>query len=154
MHRLYSQQAFWGKEENPMTTWCSGCASAAAHRMMLRRLAVILGGVLLLVLSVGTAAAADIVVTGPDDGETNCTLREAVASANSDTSVGGCTAGSGADTITFDTSQSGSLITLAGEQLNLTSTLTIDGGGVIAVSGGNLSRVFNVTSSGVVTLTG
>ncbi|MGH2686304.1 MAG: choice-of-anchor Q domain-containing protein [Actinomycetota bacterium] len=65
-------------------------------------------GVALLTLFVGgagllpTASAATITVSTFEDQFDDappCSLREAIASANSDTAVGGCTAGSGADTI-------------------------------------------------------
>jgi fibronectin-binding autotransporter adhesin len=120
----------------------------------LLRLAVILGGALLLLLgSAGAAQAAAIVVNSTADNvavDGSCTLREAISAANTDAAVDGCTAGSGADTITFSVNGT---ITLRSE-LSLTSNMTIDGGGVITVSGDNAYRVFNISSGGVVTLTG
>ena len=80
------------------------------------------------------------------------TVSEAVAAANADSAIGGCAAGSLADTIIFDNALSGSTITLSGGQLVLTSTMTIDGGSVITVSGGNAGRVIRSTES--ITLTG
>jgi CSLREA domain-containing protein len=53
---------------------------------------------------VAPAAAATIEVTTASDELNNappCSLREAIRSANTDTGIGGCTAGSGADTITL-----------------------------------------------------
>ncbi len=53
-------------------------------------------------LGASTASAATIEVTTPLDAvadDTLCSLREAILSANTDTAVGGCTAGDGADTI-------------------------------------------------------
>jgi len=50
--------------------------------------------------------AATIVVNNLGDADVGCTLREAIRSANSNTSVGGCTSGSGTDTITFSVSGS------------------------------------------------
>ena len=55
-----------------------------------------------------------------------CTLREAIAAANSDTGTADCTAGSGTDTITF--SVNGTL-TLGSALPNVTSPLTIQGNG-------------------------
>jgi len=55
--------------------------------------------------ALGARAAAPIVVTttvdeyAPATGDTGCALREAVQAANTDTAFGGCSAGSGADTI-------------------------------------------------------
>ena len=55
--------------------------------------------------ALATRAASPIIVTttvdeyAPATGDTGCALREAVQAANSDTAYGGCTAGSGADTI-------------------------------------------------------
>lgn len=97
-----------------------------------------LAGVLLAVglaaLSTVGAWAAGIVVnsagdTVADDGE--CTLREAIVAANTDTAsgatVGECAAGSRADTITFAGNYT---ITLAGSQLpSISSEITINGNG-------------------------
>jgi CSLREA domain-containing protein len=51
----------------------------------------------------GASAAVPIAVTTTDDAANpaGCSLREAVESANTDTAVGGCTAGDGVDTITL-----------------------------------------------------
>jgi len=54
----------------------------------------------------GGAPPGSIVVTTLEDGladDGECTLREAIQSANTDTAVGGCTAGSGADTVALAT---------------------------------------------------
>lgn len=104
-----------------------------------------------------------------------CSLREAILSANSDSAVGGCTAGGGGDTITFDPAlPRPSIFTLAragaGEDgamagdLDIAGTLTIDGmGGVVGASwtgsdividGGALDRVFDVQAGAHVALLG
>ncbi len=70
------------------------------------------------------------------------TLREAVTYA-----------GTG-DTITFDAGLTGGTIILGGTQLELTKTLNIEGNVPITVSGNNASRVFNIGSGALVTLTG
>lgn len=100
------------------------------------------------------AIQASIVVTSALDNGVGCTLRNAIAAANTDTAGNGCAAGNGADSITFAAGLNGSTITLAGTELKITSTLMIDGGGLITVSGNNASRVFYVSNSQIVTFTG
>ncbi len=90
--------------------------------------------------------AAGIVVSS------TCTLPNAITSANTDTATGGCTAGSGADTITFDASLSGQTITLV-STLNLTTNITIDGTSLashVKISGGNAVQVFNITATNTI----
>jgi CSLREA domain-containing protein len=87
----------------------------------------------------------------------HCTLREAINSANSDPTsepaTRECANGSGADTITFDSSLSGTPITLASQLPVIVSTVTIDGGSAdITVSGNNAVRVFFVDSGAKLTL--
>ncbi len=80
-------------------------------------------------------AAATITVNSTADDASNdgeCTLREAITAANSDTAsglaVGECIAGSGTDTIQFAISGSGvKTIALLSALPNITSPLTIDG---------------------------
>jgi len=79
----------------------------------------------------------------------NCTLRDAVASANTDTSVGGCTSGSiGADTITFSNSvvAGGTVSLTQANDIMIGSDLTINGpiNGTIEVNGMNNYRVFAI----------
>ncbi|MBL8063021.1 MAG: CSLREA domain-containing protein [Anaerolineales bacterium] len=100
--------------------------------------------------------------TSADDGV--CTLREAIANANSDSQLyvtaGECGIGSGSDIITFDLSLSGGTIYLQ-SVLTLSSNITIDGSGLtsqITISGdsdnnGNGDvRVFSIGSGTTVTL--
>ncbi|MGH3090411.1 MAG: Ig-like domain-containing protein, partial [Rubrobacteraceae bacterium] len=90
--------------------------------------------------------------TVADDGE--CTLREAVASANTNAASGSepgeCAAGSGKDEITFDLPDDAE-ITLGGGHIEIPSALAIDGSGVenLTVSGGGKSRVFFVSGGSV-----
>ncbi len=106
-------------------------------------------------------AAGSITVTGNADtgtpGDGFCTLREALANANtdSDTSGGDCAAGSGVDLIEFAPGLNGHTITLAGAELVISSNLTLSGPGadLLAVSGGNASRVISVTN-GIVVISG
>ena len=82
------------------------------------------------------------------DGEVS--LREALLAANTDTSVDGSTAGSGADTIVFDPSLAGPLV-LAQGQLTISSNVTIDGdvngddAADITIDANSASRVLHVT---------
>ena len=90
----------------------------------------------------GLAQAASITVD-----ETTCTLSNAITSANDDTATGGCAAGSGADTITLATD-----VTLSAALPNITSTITVEGGGHF-ISGNNDSNVGSVLyNSGNLTL--
>ena len=87
----------------------------------------------------------------------SCSLREAIQSANTDTAFGGCTAGSGADTITLP---SGTYqITInpgpdenanAAGDFDIASSLTIQGAGAGStfVDGGGVDRVFDVAPNG------
>jgi uncharacterized repeat protein (TIGR01451 family)/CSLREA domain-containing protein len=89
-------------------------------------------------------------------GNGQCTLREAIANANTDNdgTDGDCAAGSGPDLITFAPGLTGQTITLSAGELEISTTVTIQGPGVdrLAISGGESSRVFNITGSGQVTL--
>jgi hypothetical protein len=86
------------------------------------------------------------------------TLREAITAANTDTTTDLGQTGSGADTIVFAPGVTGTIAleTLSGP-LQITAPLTIQGpgAGVLAVSGQDAVRVFDVTpSAGVVTISG
>src|SRR5690349_13670886 len=113
----------------------------------LRRMGAILlaGGV-----AAGLAAAPAAVLAGSvitvnslanvdaDDGE--CTLREAIAAANTDTTSGAttgeCAAGSGTDTIAF--SVGGTISVTGATQLpGILEDATIDGGSEITIDGSN-----------------
>ena len=83
--------------------------------------------------------AADIAVGS------NCTLANAISSANSDTSTGGCTAGSGADTITLSAN-----VSLSSALPAISSSMTIDGDGK-TIDGKNSRRVLDITA-GTVTI--
>ena len=74
------------------------------------------------------------------------TLREAIEAANTDSSIDGSEAGSGADEIRFDASLAGSTIILGGTQLELTDDVTIVGLGAdqLKISGNNRSRIFTI----------
>ncbi|MCB0036805.1 MAG: hypothetical protein KDE51_22390, partial [Anaerolineales bacterium] len=126
------------------------------------------------------AAAATITVNSANDntlanlaGNGTCDLREAIASANTDTAVGECTAGSGTDTILFDAAlvtDSDAYIILLDEDTGeddgeygpsgfvISTTMSIVGpsgeNGVLLWGsfGNNERRLFHVTPSGNLTL--
>jgi len=98
-----------------------------------------------------------------DDGQ--CSLREAVIAANTDSATGGCPAGSGADIIQFDPSLSDPatfLLTMSGANednsvsgdLDLSGILTIQGlsANQIIIDGNNTDRVFEVRPGATVIL--
>ncbi len=110
------------------------------------------------------AYAAGIVVNSNADTVANdgtCTLREAITAANTNTAsgaaIGECTAGAGADTITFTADYT---ITLLGSQLpTVTTDITINGNGaantiIQANAAANTAtyRVFEVNNTGILTL--
>ena len=92
-----------------------------------------------------TAQAATITVdSGTDDG-VGCTLREAVQSANTDSAVGGCTAGDGiADEIQFSVGA----ITLTAGQIAITEGVTVTG--PVTITAAASSRIFRIDGSEVV----
>ncbi len=109
---------------------------------------------LLSLASPGVARAATITVNSTADnttaGDGNCTLREAIANGDSDTTSGDCTAGSGDDTITFAPGIAGGTITLGGTELTISSNLTITGPSAgMTIDGNNASCVFNISSGTV-----
>src|SRR5262249_47529533 len=90
-----------------------------------------------------------------------CTLRQAIDSANNDATPSGsnCTAGSGADTISFSNLLTfPAHITLTAGELGITHDTTIQGPdptdpGKVIVDGNNVTRVFEMTDANV-TLSG
>ena len=108
-------------------------------------------------LAQGATIAVNSLADNTTTGDGNCTLREAINNANSDsdTSGGDCAAGTGDDTITFSVSGT---ITLGSALPTIVSTatagkLTIDGSGQsITVSGNDSVRVFAVASGAELTL--
>lgn len=103
--------------------------------------------------------AAEITVNTTDDevnADGDCSLREAVRSANTDASVDGCTAGSGTDRITLPAGTYLLSIAGAGEDDALTGDLDIWGGNLsfdgdetsgAVIDGGGLDRVIDVHPS-------
>ncbi|QKK03882.1 MAG: hypothetical protein HND55_15215 [Pseudomonadota bacterium] len=111
-----------------------------------------------LALGASGLQAATITVDTLDDGSLagQCTLRDAVAAANADTAVSGCTAGSGADEIVFDSSLSGTLLLTEATLLLVQSEITITGPGAteITISGNDTTRILGVNPGASMSLTG
>ncbi len=97
------------------------------------RLALFLILASLLSIAPMTAIAADISVNG-----STCTLADAIAAANIDAAVAGCSAGGGADTITLTRN-----ITLTGSLPIINSEITIEGADY-SVSGDDAHQIFLV----------
>jgi CSLREA domain-containing protein len=130
--------------------------------------AMALAAVLLTVLlpAAGTTLASGVIqVTTTQDvlaTDSLCSLREAVRSANLDQPIGGCTAGSGNDTI--DVPAGTYVLTIAGRNenvgltgdLDIKSRLTLRGAGADAttIDGGYLDRVVQVHEGSRVTIDG
>ena len=77
------------------------------------------------------------------------TLREAIQAANTDMSVDGSEEGNGADVIKFDNSLSGDTITLAGQELEITESLSVDAGDLLSrikIDANSNSRIFNISA--------
>jgi CSLREA domain-containing protein/MYXO-CTERM domain-containing protein len=102
-----------------------------------------------LALAAGGAHAASITVTDGGDAGTasTCTLRQAIQAANTDSAQGTCTAGSGADNISFASNLANSAITLTNGQLLVYSSVSISGSGQ-TISAATNSRVMGVYGYG------
>ncbi len=110
-----------------------------------------------LVLAASASAATITVSSNLDDG-TGCTLREAIESANDEMPVGGCTAGSGGDTIQFASSVTGEIVLGASGPLVIDGmgSLEIQGPGVstLAIDGNGATGVFEVDDDEDAAITG
>ncbi len=138
-----------------------------AHNKKFRKLglAILTGlGLLFGLLSYGagmtqvSAVGPIIVNTAADElnADGDCSLREAIQAANTDSAVDACAAGSGADVISF-TLTTPAVITLTLGELTISADpLTITGPGValLAIDGNSAGRVFNITSNVLVTISG
>src|SRR5438034_6675118 len=119
------------------------------------------GVALLLALGQGPALAATIPVNG-----TTCTLIDAITAANTDAAIGGCSAGSGADTIVLQNSSVHTLTTVNNSTPNfalneptglpvIISQITIEGNNSTierASSAPDPFRIFAVSGPGNLTL--
>lgn len=117
------------------------------------------------VTSVSPGHAATIAVNSTADGDIpalagngTCDLREAIESAQFDVAIDVCTAGSGADVITFNLGAGPHTITLNGTAgvLEINSDLTITGPGAtqLAIDGNNSTRLFFIREGRTVTMSG
>ncbi len=80
----------------------------------------------------------------------NCTLREAITTANSDQPIADCAQGNLNDTIEFNLAPSSTITLTSSEQLpTITSNITVNGLGRddLEISGNNTSRIFYLKSS-------
>ena len=135
------------------------------------RIAVLGTALLLTVLgSYGTALAGTTITVNTTADELNadgdCSLREAIQAANTDSAVDACPAGSGGDTITLPAGTYTLAIAGTGEDsnatgdLDITSNLTINGADAATtiIDGGAIDRVLDIRSASVdvtdVTITG
>ncbi len=105
----------------------------------------------------GAASGATITVNSLADttvaGDTQCTLREALnnANSNSDTTGGDCAAGvAGLDTIAFKAGLTGTILLSGTELPQITDSVTVNGPGaaVITISGNTTSRIFEAYNAG------
>src|SRR3954471_8520761 len=113
-------------------------------------------------LAASTAGAATITVSTESDAPGACSLREAISSANSDSPVGACAAGSGPDTIALPAGRYELTVPGADEDANatgdldVTSDLTIAGSGAsrTTISAGRIDRVLSVAAGATASIDG
>ncbi len=124
---------------------------------------LVASGVLATIRSVPIARAATITVDTTTDDLTvngNCTLREAIIAANTDTAVDACPAGNGADTIEIP---AGTYILsiaptgpddAASGDLNITADLTLNGSGpnITTIEANGIDRVLDVANGSTVSI--
>jgi CSLREA domain-containing protein len=115
----------------------------------------LIGGAIAALTATPIAQAATITVNTTADevnSDGDCSLREAIVAANTDTVVDACPAGSGADTVNLPAGDY--VLTLAGTgenagltgDLDITEDLTLDGAGKVntVIDGNGLDRVFDI----------
>jgi CSLREA domain-containing protein len=143
----------------------SGLRSVIIPRVATVAVVGLLVALLAAVGNVQPAYSATITVNTIDDelnSDGDCSLREAVQAANTDTAVDGCAAGSGADTIDVPAGTHTLSISGAGEDANatgdldITDDLTITGVGTTStvIDGAGIDRVFSTLSGATVEMTG
>lgn len=130
------------------------------HKHLQRVMCLVVPGALCTLLALNGHAATIVVNTADNTpGAVDCSLREALTSAQMDDNSwgnGSCASGNGADTIVFDPAvfPAGSItaIALAGNPIDLsfvTSDITIDGDQRVALDAGNASRLVSAQGSGL-----
>jgi CSLREA domain-containing protein len=131
--------------------------------------AIVASAALSLLLAANAAAAGIVVDTDADEFDaldplTGCTLREAIEAADTNATFGGCSTGSGPDTITFDPTdfptggdtEQIDLVSL-GDPIEINSELEIQGPGkdeLDVVNSDTTNRLFETNASGPVTISG
>ncbi|MBE7472855.1 MAG: hypothetical protein DPW09_27460 [Anaerolineae bacterium] len=124
---------------------------------------VVLLAVLILIAPPVQAATITVnTTTDENNNDGDCSLREAIIAANTDTAVDACLAGSGADTISLPAGNY--LLTISGRNenaaqtgdLDLSADLTISGAGqtMTIIDAGTLDRVFHIGVSSTVEISG
>jgi uncharacterized repeat protein (TIGR01451 family)/CSLREA domain-containing protein len=110
----------------------------------------------------GTTITVNTTVDGLNDGDGQCSLREAIQAANTDSVVDACTTGSGDDTIILPAGTYTLTLAGAGEDsnatgdLDITDDLTINGAGADSTTfdGNRLDRVLHVHSGVAIEING
>jgi hypothetical protein len=117
--------------------------------MIAKELGKLIAAMSVAVVLIGAAAAHAATITVnrlSDPGIAGqCSLRDAIVAANTDTAVSGCVAGSGADTIVFGSGLTGA-ITLTATLPDIESNLTISGptDGDITISGNDAVEIITI----------
>jgi CSLREA domain-containing protein len=129
------------------------------RRPSLAILLPLLALVVLVIVPAAPAVAAAITVTTTDDelnSDGDCSLREAVESANTNAAVDACPAGDPAPTVDVITFGVTGTITVSSMLSAITEDLTIDGPGAasLTISGGDATPVMQVSSGGTLNLEG
>src|SRR5690242_6021559 len=122
-----------------------------------RLLAAGVAAALAAVFATGSAGAATITVTTLADGSVpgDCTLRDAIAAANTNTATAGCVAGdAGHDDIVFAPGVTGT-IALTGGQLEIIEEASVTGPGaaLLTIDAQQNSRIFSMTGDASLTTT-
>ncbi len=143
MHRLDSVRG----RLSALHAWLAG-APRRMRRAWARRWATT-GSLAALILALvsGTAGANNITV-----GTGGCTLADAITAANTDTATGGCGAGGGPDTITFDNANGTYSYTSVLPDVTTPVTIQGNGNSTIQRTGGPAFSVLRVTGGGNLTL--
>lgn len=132
---------------------------------------IVISLLLITIFTVPAYAASQITVTTTDDliaDDADCSLREAIIAANTDSAFGGCNAGSGSDTIVLAATLSNPatfVLTTSGSNennaqsgdLDILSTITISGTSTsaqVVIDGNGTDRVFEVHPQANLTLLG
>ena len=99
-------------------------------------------------LSAVHAASIDVNSASDTSSQQDCILRDAIISANTDQATGGCAAGSGTDTITFDGLTTPATILLSNGVLTISTPMALQGPGrdQLTIDAGGLSQVLTLNN--------